>query len=173
MSCLALRAQIMLRIDELMVTLSLDDAAMVAVEVFNTYGNTNGKHEKHPEKTRGKHVGKHVENTEKTPAFSGVGGAIGGDGLSLSPRKRDPVREQQALEVLDFLNLKASKNYRPVEENLRFIRARLNTCSASDLKGVIARKTREWLNTEHAKYLRPATLFNATKFEQYIGEQGT
>ncbi len=127
-------------------------------------GNTKNTPRKHVEKT--------WENTWKTPKkhprFLGWG-----EILSLSPKKRDPVREQQAVEVLEFLNQKASRNYRSVEENLRFIRARLNTCSVADLKGVIARKTREWLNTEHAKYLRPATLFNATKFEQYIGEQGS
>ena len=36
---------------------------------------------------------------------------------------------------------------------------------------VIAKKAREWQGrADMAVYLRPATLFNATKFEQYVGE---
>jgi hypothetical protein len=36
---------------------------------------------------------------------------------------------------------------------------------------VIAKKCREWLHDEHMnEYLRPATLFNRTKFAQYQGE---
>lgn len=125
-----------------------------------------------PPETRLLTPGVHVENTNGKHGVKHVGSALGGhERGGVVSRPKDPVREQQALEILQFLNLKASKSYRPVEENLRFIRARLNTATPEDIKGVIARKTREWLNTEHAKYLRPATLFNATKFEQYMGEQ--
>lgn len=102
----------------------------------------------------------------------GVSTSEGGfRGRDRSVQRRNPQREKDSIEVLQFLNAKTGRSYRPVEENLRFIRARLATCSVEDVKGVVARKTREWLNTEMAKYLRPATLFNATRFEQYIGEQ--
>jgi len=41
-----------------------------------------------------------------------------------------------------------------------------------DCKGVIARKVREWQDDPKlAKYLRPETLFDATKFESYLGEK--
>lgn len=151
-----LRAETMLRVDELMKALPIEDQAMVAHEVFRTYG--------HGVNTSGKHRGTKV----LTPVLSSNGGALGGFDSS---KKRDPKKDQQAIEILDFLNLKTGRSYRPVVENLRFIRARLNTATPEDIKGVIARKTREWLNTEQAKYLRPATLFNATKFEQYLGER--
>jgi|GEM_PF-1314138 len=78
----------------------------------------------------------------------------------------------QALEVLQFLNLKTGRVYRPVDTNLKLIMARLKTgATVVDCRQVIAKKTREWKgDAKMAEYLRPATLFNATKFEQYMGE---
>lgn len=80
--------------------------------------------------------------------------------------------KSQALEVLLFLNEKTGKAYRPVDSNLKLIIARLKTgATVLDCRQVIAKKTREWKgNAKMAEYLRPATLFNDTKFEQYMGE---
>lgn len=73
--------------------------------------------------------------------------------------------------VLDWLNQKAGKNFRPVEANLALIRARLKDgVEPYQLKAIVSRKVREWGGTEQAKYLRPETLFNRTKCEQYVGE---
>lgn len=78
----------------------------------------------------------------------------------------------QAMEVLSFLNEKTGRVYRPVDVNLKLIIARLKSgASLIDCRQVIAKKTREWKrDPKMAEYLRPATLFNATKFEQYVGE---
>ena len=95
----------------------------------------------------------------------------GGPSPASSPKNQNLELQEKALEVLNFLNEKTGRSYRPVEENLRFIRARLATCSLEDCKGVVARKTREWKGKEHEVFLRPKTLFNATNFEQYIGEK--
>lgn len=77
-----------------------------------------------------------------------------------------------AIEILNFLNLKAHKAYRPTESNLGLIIARLRDgASPGDCKQVIAKKVREWGTDEKMEpYLRPATLFNRTKFDQYVGE---
>lgn len=73
--------------------------------------------------------------------------------------------------VLEWLNQKAGKNFRPVEANLGLIRARLKDgVEPYQLKAIVSRKIREWGGTEQAKYLRPETLFNRTKCEQYLGE---
>ncbi len=82
------------------------------------------------------------------------------------------TRKSQAIEILDFLNSKTGRVYRPVDDNLKFIMGRLKAgASVMDCRQVIAKKTREWhTNPKMAEYLRPATLFNATKFEQYRGE---
>lgn len=81
-------------------------------------------------------------------------------------------RREEAIQVLNFLNEKVGKSYRPVEANLKLIEARLvSGVSVQQCRSVIARKRRQWLfNEDMEKYLRPATLFNRTKFEQYLGE---
>ena len=39
------------------------------------------------------------------------------------------------------------------------------------MRAVVVRKCRDWAADEKMEpYLRPATLFNATKFAQYVGE---
>lgn len=78
----------------------------------------------------------------------------------------------QAMEVLQFLNEKTGRTYRSVETNLKLIVARLKSgTTVMDCRQVIAKKTRDWKDDpKMVSYLRPATLFNATKFEQYLGE---
>lgn len=92
--------------------------------------------------------------------------------------KPDPVSltshdlQSQALEILDFLNAKTGRRYRAVDTNLKLIKARLMSgVTVMDCRQVVAKKTREWRKDEKmSTYLRPATLFNASKFEQYFGE---
>lgn len=78
-----------------------------------------------------------------------------------------------AIEVLRFLNLKTGRSYREVDANLKPIIDRLRSgITVQQLKGIIAKKSREWVGTDREEYLRPATLFNKTKAEQYLGELG-
>lgn len=84
--------------------------------------------------------------------------------------KKQSFREP-AIRIIDFLNAKTGKAFRHAPANIDFIAARLREgATEQDCKSVIARKTRDWLNTDQAKYLRPETLFNATKFNSYVGE---
>ena len=73
--------------------------------------------------------------------------------------------------VIDYLNRKASTNYRSTTKNTQsFINARVKEgYTVEDFKKVIDNKSKEWLNTDFEKYLRPATLFG-TKFESYLNE---
>lgn len=73
--------------------------------------------------------------------------------------------------VIDYLNRKASTNYRSTTKNTQsFINARVREgYTVEDFKKVIDSKSKEWLNTDFEKYLRPATLFG-TKFENYLNE---
>jgi uncharacterized phage protein (TIGR02220 family) len=81
-------------------------------------------------------------------------------------------RREDASEVLAYLNERAGKDYKPVNGNLSFIAARLEEgAGVEDCKAVIDRKCREWKGGDMEQYLRPATLFNATKFAQYQGER--
>ena len=73
--------------------------------------------------------------------------------------------------VIDYLNKKASTNYRATTKNTQsFINARVKEgYTVEDFKKVIDSKSKEWLNTDFEKYLRPTTLFG-TKFENYLNE---
>ena len=73
--------------------------------------------------------------------------------------------------VIDYLNRKAFTNYRSTTKNTQsFINARLKEgYTVEDFKKVVDSKSKEWLNTDFEKYLRPATLFG-TKFENYLNE---
>lgn len=95
------------------------------------------------------------------------------------PVSRIPVKSKalsgkpdDALEVLNFLNSKTGKAYRATRSNLDLILARLKDgASVQDCKQVIARKVMDWIHDDKMRsYLRPATLFNRTKFDQYTGE---
>ncbi len=82
-------------------------------------------------------------------------------------------RADKARAILAFLNSKAGRNYKPTRVNLEFIENRLKEgYSMAECKQVIAKKVREWKGTDMDIYLRPATIFNATKFNQYAGELG-
>lgn len=79
-------------------------------------------------------------------------------------------KPDDALELLAFLNHKAGRNFQP-GINADFIRARLKAgATVGQCRAVIGLKAGAWRGTEMEKYLRPATLFNATKFAQYLGE---
>lgn len=95
--------------------------------------------------------------------------------LDVTPLKVDKgnsERRDAAREILGFLNAKTGRNYRMVDANLGPIMARMKEgATIRDLRAVVARKCREWEGDDRmVGYLRPATLFNATKFNQYVGE---
>lgn len=96
------------------------------------------------------------------------------DYLEKQSLKKNNIRllESQAIEVLNFLNEKSGKCFRPVDTNLNMIIARLKTgATVTECRQIIAMKYREWKkNPEMMKYVRPKTLFCANNFESYIGE---
>lgn len=77
--------------------------------------------------------------------------------------------------ILAYLNEKAGRNYEPGKVNIAFITSLLKDGAVpDDLRAVVDRKCAQWLgDSKMAEYLRPATLFNRTKFAQYRGELGS
>ena len=55
--------------------------------------------------------------------------------------------------------------------NRKLINARLKEFTKRDMFEVITKKCGEWRGTEMERYLRPSTLFNATKFEEYVNQK--
>ena len=99
-------------------------------------------------------------------------GVLGVRNTSLQKTTPKDNTKDICAEVLNYLNSKANKNYKPVKANTDFINARLKDGFTKDeVISVINSKCSQWLNDEKMnQYLRPATLFNATKFSQYAGE---
>lgn len=118
---------------------------------------------------------KQKQNTEKNQSLSSKLDVTDSNNLFSikTPAKLDEtVLKAQAIEILDFLNQKTAKAYRPVSSNLKLIMACLRSgATTAQCRQVIAKKYRQWGDDAHmAEYLRPATLFNPVKFEQYVGE---
>lgn len=79
---------------------------------------------------------------------------------------------KEASGVLAYLNEKTGRGYKPVKANLSLIAARLaEGATVDECRAVIDAKVGAWsADSKMRSYLRPATLFNATKFAQYVGD---
>ena len=77
-----------------------------------------------------------------------------------------------ASKVIQHLNDKTGSKFRVTKTNVKFIDARIaEGATPTELIAVINRKCLEWLdNPEMRQYLRPSTLFNAEKFNTYVGQ---
>ena len=114
--------------------------------------------------------------TNKTEQLQQVEG-LGNNNLTTNQQQSNNTTKKKEKDnniyslVIDYLNRKASTNYRSTTKNTQgFINARLKEgYTVEDFKKVIDSKSKEWLNTDFEKYLRPATLFG-TKFENYLNE---
>jgi uncharacterized phage protein (TIGR02220 family) len=84
-------------------------------------------------------------------------------------------KPDESRQVLEYLNEQTGHSYKPVESNLKLVRARLAEGSTvEECRAVIDAKVSEWASdAKMAQYLRPDTLFNATKFAQYSGQLGS
>lgn len=98
------------------------------------------------------------------------------DALPLNGKKKTALAKHrgEAQEVLQFLNDRAGRNFRPTDKNLGFIAARLaEGAEVKHCRAIIANRLRAWgSDPKMAEYLRPATLFNQTNFDQYMGLLG-
>lgn len=91
----------------------------------------------------------------------------------ITTKKNNVEQVDIAHEIINYLNSKANKQYRATTAaTKRLINGRLaDGYTLEDFKRVIDLKVQQWLhNPEMNKYLRPDTLFNATKFEAYLNE---
>lgn len=79
-------------------------------------------------------------------------------------------------EIINYLNNKANKHFKASSNaTKKLISGRIRDgYTLEDFKNVIDIKTKQWLtNPDMNKYLQPSTLFNATKFENYLNEGNT
>jgi uncharacterized phage protein (TIGR02220 family) len=87
-----------------------------------------------------------------------------------APAARALSLNETALAVLDYLNLKADRNYQPVESNTKWIVARLKEGATHEqCRAVVDIKVKEWAtDPKMMMYLRPETVFGG-KFFGYLG----
>ena len=74
-------------------------------------------------------------------------------------------------EIIFYLNRVTGSNYKEDSKYIRqLITERVNEgYTEQDFMNVINKKSKEWIDTEYAKYLRPETLFG-DKFESYVNQ---
>lgn len=90
-------------------------------------------------------------------------------------KKKEAEKEkiQFCKDAIVYLNSVAGTKFKPTDASTTLIRARLDSgFTYEDVKRVIDLKCAQWMGTPMEKYIRPATLFNRTKFESYAGEKG-
>lgn len=112
--------------------------------------------------------------TTTTNPSSGEAPDIGLAGETAKAKARREARAA-AERAIAYLNSKAGTRFQPSEANLRFAMGRLlyDRASERDLQAVVDLKIAEAAKGEFdRKYLRPATLFGAEKFSQYVGQVG-
>jgi uncharacterized phage protein (TIGR02220 family) len=85
-------------------------------------------------------------------------------------RAKNKEMKEEAIRILECLNNIAGREYRPVDSNLNKIIALLKTkLTYDDFETVIFFKYNEWFEDEKMnQYLRPATLFAKSNFENYL-----
>jgi len=75
-------------------------------------------------------------------------------------------------EIVDYLNEKANRRLRVGYPIKKLVNARVSEgYNLDDFKHVIDVKCSQWLGTDFEKFLRPSTLFNATRFTEYHSEK--
>ncbi|CAM3209711.1 conserved phage C-terminal domain-containing protein [Lactiplantibacillus plajomi] len=105
---------------------------------------------------------------------------LGKDRLGKGSKEHSPAEAEPFdwKSVIDYLNQQAGKRFRYTESNKRIIVARHNDggFTVDDMKTVIDNQCAAWLHSRikgkpAAQYLRPETLFRASKFEGYLNNR--
>lgn len=125
----------------------------------------------HEQLTAGKEQGTGKGKEGKEPLSGKPDVAADRDDQLPEPKKTPAPKDDTPERVIEYLNQKTGKKFQPVDANLKFIRARIaESATWETLTGVIDLKCADWLtDPKMHEYLRPATLFNAEKFNQYVG----
>lgn len=96
--------------------------------------------------------------------------------IELEKDKEKDIKKREnreiAKKVLEYLNQKAGKNFKPVDSNISMINARLEEgYKYEDFVKVVDVKYSEWKYTDYEKYIRPNTLFCKSHFDNYLNQK--
>lgn len=90
------------------------------------------------------------------------------------PDSKPDTVDTYMVEIVNYFNEKAEKRYRTKNEDTKGLIAKLLKAgfTVEDFKTVIDNQVASWKgNPEWEKYLRPSTLFNSKKFENYLNNK--
>ena len=91
--------------------------------------------------------------------------------ITTNNNDKNEENEKESKYVIEYLNQQTNYNYKFVDKNIKLVSNRLKEYSKDELLAMIDYKCSEWLQDERfKKYLRPATLFNASKCADYIAQ---
>ena len=94
--------------------------------------------------------------------------------ITTNNNDKNEENEKESKYVIEYLNQQTNYNYKFVDKNIKLVSNRLKEYSKDELLAMIDYKCSEWLQDERfKKYLRPATLFNASKCADYIAQLQT
>lgn len=118
----------------------------------------------------------HLQKSEVTACHAEVTEShLVGDSVSHDPNRTPNTSPESIVycpisDVLSHLNASIGSKYKKsTSSHASNIRARLNDHSTEDLKLVIDHKIKSWgSDAKMVSYLRPQTLFSASKFEGYL-----
>jgi uncharacterized phage protein (TIGR02220 family) len=107
------------------------------------------------------------QEQEKTSIVPGLA-----EDIPQSAKTKASSARHDAEGILVYLNEKVGRGYKPVPANISLITGRLNEgATVEECKAVVDAKVTAWQGDPKMRdYLRPATLFNALKFANYVGE---
>ena len=92
------------------------------------------------------------------------------DQLPTTNKNEEKEKKETCREVIEYLNAKIGKSYKwQTDSTQKLINARISDGYTPDeLKRVIASQWEEWEGGKYEMYMRPSTLFQASKFEGYL-----
>lgn len=101
-----------------------------------------------------------------------TGGLLELSGQKVKRKETDADLLDSCKGAINYLNSLTGSKFKPSGTSIDLIKARLNEgYTFDDIKRVIDLKVKEWLGTPMDQYLRPSTLFNRTKFQNYAGQK--
>lgn len=159
--------------------LSFDGEETLSLPEFDEHNGQSAK--RRAEDQKRKRNGRKTENSPES--VHSESGQSEDKKRTREEKRREEVKEKnmsgkpddsQAEEVIDYLNEKANRSFQKGAANLKFVKARIEEgATLEQIKAVIDVKVKAWaLDPKMAEYLRPETLFNATKFASYVGQLG-
>jgi len=151
---------------------------IVKVLNYNTFQNLSNYENRQQNRHRSDTGQKQVRNKTDTINKNDKNDKNGKNKKRKNRKKKNTLLDRCAL-VIDYLNEKTGRNeegkrkFDPKNDStVRFLRGRFNEGrTVKDCIDVIDKKVKDWLNDEKMyKFLRPSTLFDPAKFENYINE---